>query len=224
VIKYIDNMSRRSALKFIGATVAFTSAPVGAHSLSADDGSLMRSLALPAQKIITDLSSGFRFGSNQPDIIIAELFDYNCSYCRHAHPALLSCVNDDNNIALDLIHFPILSKDSEQAAAIHLAVFLRDGLVPSLSLHNALISFKGRVNYESARSTCADLNILLPSADEIRLALSDIASRRDKARGLGFRFTPTFAIADKSFIGWPGEQTFKNMIAHSRLCGHVQCG
>jgi protein-disulfide isomerase len=223
MIRPINQFSRRSILQSVSMIVAACPMPVQALSLSADDGSPIRSLALPAHKLMSDISNGFRFGSVQPDVICAELFDYNCGYCRHAHPGLQSCVNSNKNMALDLIHFPILSTDSEKSAALHHAVFLRDGLKVALEFHNALMSFRGHVSDERARSVCAALNIEVPSERDLKRAQDIIIMGRDKAKRLGIRFTPTFAIADASFVGWPGESTFKHIIAQSRLCGHVQC-
>jgi protein-disulfide isomerase len=228
MIKHSSGLTKRAALTSLAAALTMSSLPASlmaltALALTADDGSPIRSRTLSAQKIIDVMQTAMRQGAADADLSIVELFDYNCGYCRHAHPALQNYLANDKKAAMYFIHFPILSKASEQAAAVQHAVFMRDGTGPALALHHALISLNGRVDDERARAQCRRLGIDVPSSQSVIAAQHSIAELRRKANALGLKYTPTFAIADTSFVGWPGEKTFAVLLENARLCGRLQC-
>ena len=217
-------VSRRSLLTLLG--VGGLSAAMGsacAADLTADDGSFIRTLDISAERLLKAYPHGQQLGAAKPDLILIEMFDYNCGYCRRAHRPLMDLIPADGRIALHLVHFAILSPGSEMAAALQQAVLQRDGQMRGLELHHALMGLTGRIDDDRARSLCEHLNILVPSAKEIEKAHIEIADNRRLATAFGIRYTPTFSLVDTTFIGWPGPQTMEKMIAQARQCGRLQC-
>lgn len=220
----MGTVSRRSLLTLLGAgslSVAMGSAC--AADLNADDGSFIRTLDISAERLLKAYPHGQRLGSVKPALILIEMFDYNCGYCRRAHQPLIELIAADSRTALHLVHFAILSPGSEMAAALQQAVLQRDGQARGLELHHALMGLTGRIDGDRARTLCERLNILVPSAQEIEKARIEIVENRRLATAFGIRYTPTFSLADSTFIGWPGPQTMEKMIMQARQCGRLQC-
>ena len=74
-------------------------------------------------------ADGVSYVSGNPDgdITIVEFFDYQCSFCKRAHPEVTELLSTDGNIRLVKKEFPILGPVSEQASRAAIAVLLEDG-------------------------------------------------------------------------------------------------
>lgn len=216
--------SRRSILTLLGAGTLSFAPKARAAELLSDDGSFIRTLDVSAEKLLRAYPKGQRFGAEHPDVVLIEFSDYNCGYCRRAWGPLSELVSADARLAVHLVHFAILSPGSEAAAVLQQAVWLREGADKAAALHRAMMNLSGHIDADRARMVCASLGIAFPSADLMKAARFDIAENRRLAAPLNIRYTPTFAIADTTFIGWPGPGTVSTMIAQARQCGRLQCG
>ena len=216
--------SRRSILSLLafGGSWAALSQSEAAELVS-DDFSFIRTLDLSAEKILESFPQGQRVGAENPDVTLVELFDYNCGFCRRAWRPLADLMESDSRLALYFVHFPILSPGSEVAAAIQHAVFLRDGALLANQLHQALMTLSGRIDADRVHRVCETLGIKIPSERQIGDARGLMLENRRHAGPLGIRYTPTFALANTTFIGWPGPKTMSDMIGQVRQCGRVQC-
>jgi protein-disulfide isomerase len=219
-----ERWPRRSFLAFLASGAASCiCGPVQAAGLVSDDGSPVRIVDAAGRIRPQDFAHAQRFGAEKPDVILVEFFDYNCGFCRVAWRPLAGVLAEDAGLALHLVHFPILSQASEEAAAVQHAVFTRDGSTRAAELHGLLMTAQGRVDKERARAACARLDIVEPSAAQISGARAEIAETRKTCARRGIRFTPTFSIADATFIGWPGPNTIKALAAEARECGRIHC-
>ncbi len=61
-------------------------------------------------------------GNPNGDVTLVEMFDYNCGYCRGALPDLATLIAEDPNLSVILKEFPILSKESVDAARVAVLV------------------------------------------------------------------------------------------------------
>ena len=218
-------LHRRSFLAVSGSMLfAGSNNVVMAAGLVADDGSPVRLVDASQERMRQAFQHGQRFGADSADVILTELSDYNCGFCRRAWRPLSEIMTADQGLALQFIHFPILSPGSEAAAAIQQAVAHRDGPEVGALLHAALMGWSGRVDEAVARNACASLKIGFPSSEQIGVARSEISRMRQNAAQLGIRFTPTFSVAGLTFVGWPGPETIKGLIAQARKCGRLPCG
>ena len=91
------------------------------------------------------------------DVTLVEMFDYNCGYCRGALPDLATLIAEDPNLKVILKEFPILSKDSVDAARV--AVLVAKSRVDYWTFHQALFSSRGQVTGETALDAAADLGL-----------------------------------------------------------------
>ena len=78
------------------------------------------------------------------DVTLVEMFDYNCGYCRGALPDLATLIAEDPNLKVVLKEFPILSKDSVDAARVAVLVSQQPE-VDYWAFHQALFSGRGAV-------------------------------------------------------------------------------
>lgn len=212
---------RRSALALLCASsLPALAAP---DRLLSDDGSPVRTFELARDKVAPRLGHAQRLGDDNADVTLVEWFDYNCGYCRQASAPLEEMLANDARLAALLVHFPILSAGSMQAAAVQRAVFRRDGAAQSADLHRALLSLRGATDLASAHALCSQLKITLPSQGDFDAAMADVAAMKKSAADLGLKSTPTFWIAGTAMIGWPGPRTIGAMVASARQCGRARC-
>jgi protein-disulfide isomerase len=135
-------------------------------------------------------------GSKDPDIVLVEYFDYNCSYCKQLNPVLMAFLDSDKKAMLVYKEWPILSETSKYAAELALAsVWQRkyaaahDVLMraPHLSTHQQIDSL--------LQNAGVDLQVLysdrVAHAAEIRAILQRNAA---EAAGVGIRGTPGLLI------------------------------
>jgi protein-disulfide isomerase len=129
----------------------------------------------------------------------------------------------DQSVELVLVHHPILSSASVDAAGLQQAVFLHHGAERAYDVHLAVMASRGPANGARVRSICREMGLDGFSDGELVLAAAQVASMTKGAIALGLKFTPSFILADTAFIGWPGRGTLDAMIAAKRQCGQVQC-
>lgn len=219
-----ESWRRRSFLALLASGAASClCGPVQAAGLVADDGSPIRIVDTGGRSRPQDFVHAQRFGAEKPDVILLEFFDYNCGYCRGAWLPMAGVLAADAGLALHLVHFPILSPASEEAAAVQQAVFRRDGSSTAADLHGLLMASQGRIDKAKALAACAHLKIAEPASSQIEQARMAIAETRKNCARLGIRFTPSFSIADTTFIGWPGPNTIKALVIDARTCGRLNC-
>jgi protein-disulfide isomerase len=195
-------------------------------TLEADDGSPIRNFAVPRRLVPSDLSGLTTRGGTASDLVIYEIFDYNCGYCRRAASEIEDVLRADAKLSLALLHNPILSPASLEAARWQQAVFRRHGAERAYAYHLALFAARGFVDGAKARAIAADMGLdAVPSEREPERSRveGDLDLQRRRVADLGLRITPSFVIADTAFIGWPGGATLRGMVAAARRCGTLRC-
>src|SRR6185312_970649 len=86
-------------------------------------------------------------GNPKGDVTVIEFFDYNCPYCKKAFHEVAELVEKDKQVKLILKEFPILSKGSEEASKVALAIKLQGKY---WEFHRALQEAQGQSNEASA--------------------------------------------------------------------------
>ncbi len=185
-------------------------------------------------KVIEDKSgplftstAGMAIGPKDADITIVEFFDYNCGYCKKALPDIQKLVEGDRKVRVILRDFPILSKESQEAAIVAMA--LKKQLSPEQfwSFHVSLMSVKGRVGKEeavdAAREVGADMDRLANdmTSDSIR---SHLTETMELAQKLDISGTPSYILGDEVVVGAVGFDDLSTRIAAIRKCGKSDCG
>jgi protein-disulfide isomerase len=146
-------------------------------------------------------------GDPNGDITVVEFFDYNCGYCKRGLPEVQTLLKDDKKIRFVFKELPILSKGSEEAARIALAV-KRQGQDKYWEFHQALLGAKGHADKASALKVAQSLGL---DMDKVKADMESDSVKKELtddlllARKLGINGTPHFLVGTKSIPGAPDD-------------------
>jgi protein-disulfide isomerase len=155
-------------------------------------------------------------GNPKGDVTIVEFFDYNCGYCRRAHPTLKSVVAGDGKIRVIHKQFPILSDDSKIAARVALAA-AKQGKY--FEMHDAFMEARGTLTAERMAHFIGELKL---DAQRLAKDMEDpaitayLAQVADLARTLGINGTPAFVIGTQLIPGAVDASVMKDAVAKAR--------
>lgn len=163
-------------------------------------------------------------GNPEGDVTLVEMFDYNCAYCRSAMPDMVTLLAEDPNLKVILKEFPILSKDSDDAARVSILVYRAKA--DYRAFHERLFTERGPVTGESALKAAQDLG-LNPVTLRVEMgtpSVSDVIDRNHQlAQALNVSGTPTYIIGDEIIPGAIGLEALRTRIANMRACGKTVC-
>jgi len=144
-------------------------------------------------------------GDPDGDITVVEFFDYNCGYCKRGLPEVQKLLQDDKKVRFVFKELPILSKGSEEAARIALAV-KRQGKY--WEFHQAMLGSKGRADEASALKIAESLGVDMNKL-KADMASDDVKNELHEdvllAKKMGINGTPHFLVGDKSIPGAPDD-------------------
>lgn len=161
-------------------------------------------IARNAEAIFDD---GFSFVGGNPEgsLTVVEFLDYQCGYCRRAHPEVAELIEADGDIRWIVKELPILGEDSLTASRVAIATLIQAGPEAYAEVNDALMRLDGPVSD-------ARLDAVLEAAgldsEEIRTNMNDpevdrrIAETRDLARRLQVSGTPTFIFDARMVRGY----------------------
>lgn len=162
-------------------------------------------------------------GNPDGDITLVEFFDYNCGFCKHALPDMLSLLKSDPKLKVVLKEFPILGVGSSDAARVAVAIRMQD---PSgtkyLAFHQELLGGNGPVSKEKALATAQALGLDMArletdmASDEVTKTLNEDMKL---ASALGITGTPSYVIGKDVLIGAVGVAGLQGRIDAAR--GHA---
>ncbi len=155
-------------------------------------------------------------GNPQGDVTLVEFFDYKCPYCKQVSPALEALLNEDKKLKVVFKEFPILSDGSVLAARAALAAGEQGKY---LTLHQALMGYRGQLDEASIASVAASVGIDTAKLleDMKSPAITDrLKAVHELALALNIRSTPTFIIGDKVLPGAMSVDDLKSVIADTR--------
>lgn len=162
--------------------------------------------AMVATNATAIFDDGFSFVGGNPDgsVTIVEFLDYQCGYCRRAHPDITRLIDVDGDLRWIVKELPILGPGSELAARAAIATLQAAGPDAYLDLNHRLMGLQGpiddtvldRVLGEAGLDTAAIRAGM--GTDEVTRRLQ---ATRDLAGGLAISGTPTFVIGDRMLRG-----------------------
>lgn len=154
-------------------------------------------------------------GNPDGDVTIVEFFDYQCTYCKRAHPEVTELLESDGKIRLIQKEFPILGPMSETAARNAIAVLLNDGGDVYQDFSDSVMAHDGPLNQavldKYAREAGADLDAMHARAgsDEVTAV---IARNRALGHALQISGTPTFVFGDHMVRGYVPLSDMRDMV------------
>lgn len=143
-------------------------------------------------------------GDPQAPIRVVEFFDYRCAPCKAIHPHLVTLVDANPDLRIEMKQLPILTPGSERAARFALATQIAYGDAEYAQVNDALWHLRGPLNTAGFRRVAADLGL---DFEKIEVLMQDdaitaeIDGNRDIAIDLGVFGTPAFLTPSTLEIG-----------------------
>jgi protein-disulfide isomerase len=137
------------------------------------------------------------------EVPVLEFFDYNCGYCRRALSDVTKLVEKEKQVRLILKELPILSKGSEDASKVALAVKMQGKY---WEFYRAMFENQGQANEATALRIAEKVGVDMAklkkdmASPEIK---KEIEGTRALAQKLGIQGTPHFMIGDRVIPGAP---------------------
>ncbi|WP_336485405.1 DsbA family protein [Methylobacterium nigriterrae] len=193
-----------------------------------DDGRPIANMRLPGEITgeIPSLKGVTYLGPREAETTLYEFFDFNCPYCRKAAADVSALAASDPALRIGLVHNPILSVQSAQAAKVALAVQRKLGSAAAWNLYGQLLGKPGRIDGPAALAVAGSLGApaseleAIADSEEVRLALK---SHMRMAADLGLYATPSYVLGNTGILGHPGVRSLARMIASLRRCDRIAC-
>jgi protein-disulfide isomerase len=160
-----------------------------------------------AQKNLTILASaehGFVAGADPAaaDVVVIELFDYHCSFCKRAMGTVRDLTRNDKRVKVVFRELPILREESDYAAKAALAAREQGKYA---ELHFAMMEATGVLTKERIEEIAkkAGLDVARLKADAEKPGVKTALAETERiARDMEVDGTPTFIIAsvDGGFV------------------------
>lgn len=140
------------------------------------------------------------FGSNNSDVTLVELFDYQCGHCKTMSKVVEQLMENNKNLKVVFKEFPIFGENSEYAAKISLAAYQLNSK-NYMKLHQSLMAAANPLSKENALklAVAAGYNqeALLTTIKKNTIE-KEIDNTYDLAGALKIGFTPAFIISNKA--------------------------
>ena len=193
-----------------------------------DEGQPVPNLRAPAELVedIDDLKGAIWAGPKPAAVQLVEFYDYNCPWCRAADAARDALRRERKDLRVGLVHNPILSVGSAQAAKVDLAVLQKHGAGASYALHKKLFSTPGRIDGPRALEAVAALGHDRAEIETIADSAEIGATMRNGMRlasSLGIMTTPSYVVAGAVILGFPGPKSLARIVDSSARCGTIAC-
>ncbi len=156
-------------------------------------------------------------GAADGDVVLVELFDYNCSYCRASLPDIARLIGEDRKLKVVYRELPVLSQESADAAKVSLLV-AEKGQPAYIAFHKALYD-AGKVTRETILASAAKVGVDRKAAEAAiadRKYDGEIEANLVLAQKLQANGTPTFVVGDQVLNGAVGYDALKEAIAKAR--------
>ena len=160
------------------------------------------------------------------DVTVVELFDYNCGFCRKSLPDVVKLIENDPNVKVVFIEYPILASRnmdaSKDAARVAIAASKQGKY---FEFHKAMFS-AGRATKDSALKVAEQigLDVTRLKADKAAPETDALLARMDEVgKQMFIDGTPTFVIGDRVNPGWVQFEQLKEFVSEARKGGCKSC-
>jgi len=155
-------------------------------------------------------------GNPEGDVTLVEFFDYRCPYCKRMTGIIDELIQSDPNLRLVMKEFPILSRESVQAARAALAAGKQEKYQ---AFHFALMEDGGSFTDDEIMAVAAAVGL---DVARLRSDMQDpeieAALRRTHglAQKIGITGTPAFVVGDTILPGAVSIEQLRSLIAEAR--------
>ncbi len=158
-------------------------------------------------------------GNLEGDVTMVEFLDYQCGYCKKAHPEVTELIKGDGNIRYIVKEFPILGDASVLAARFAISVKQVAGDEAYAAVHDELMAFRGEISKESLETVATSRGL---DADAIMAAMDSdavtevISQNHALAQRMQINGTPGFVIGDQMLRGYVPLDGMQQVVAQIR--------
>lgn len=155
-------------------------------------------------------------GNPKGDVLVVEFFDYNCGYCKRAMQAVRKLSENDKNVRVVFMEFPILSPQSKTAAQWAIAANMQGKY---WEFHQAVLETAAPKDEDNlsriAKSVGLDVAKLKKDAASpaVESYLAGVADFGDKLKVTG---TPAFIVGNQILRGFMEYEGFKTIVQAER--------
>jgi protein-disulfide isomerase len=158
-------------------------------------------------------------GNPEGDVTVVEFIDYQCGFCRRAHPEVQALLDGDDGVRLVTKELPILGPGSELAARAAVATLIAEGPEAYERLGDALMTLQGEVTETSLEAALRQAEL---DPEAIRAGMDDeevtrrLVETRGLAQAMGISGTPTFVIGERMVRGYMPLESMEALVAEAR--------
>jgi protein-disulfide isomerase len=156
------------------------------------------------------------------DVTVIEFFDYNCGYCRKTLPDVLKLIENDPNVRVQFLEYPILAPESKDVSRVAIAASKQSKY---FEFHKAMFT-AGRATKDSALKVAEQVGLDMArlkedmASPETDALLSKIA---EAGKGMFIDGTPTFVVGERVNPGWTQYEQLKDLVSEARKDGCKSC-
>jgi len=178
-------------------------------------------VALVADNSDAIYDDGYSFvgGNPEGDLTIVEFVDYQCGFCRKAHPEVRELIADDGGIRLIVKELPILGPGSELASRAAISTLIAEGSEAYERFNAALMTLQGQITEASLDRALEDAG-LDPAAIRANMDNDEVTRRLQDTRGLAQSLeisgTPTFVFGDRMVRGYVELAAMRGLVEELR--------
>ncbi|WP_432618831.1 DsbA family protein [Albidovulum sp.] len=159
-------------------------------------------------------------GNPEGDITVVEFIDYNCGYCKKAHPEVMKLIAKDGNIRYIVKEFPILGEQSVLASQFAIAVLQVAGPEAYEKINAGFYeSFRGDMTPDTLAAFAREFG-LDPVPIMARMDAPEvtriIADNHALAQRLKITGTPAFVMGGQMIRGYVPLATMQETVADER--------
>lgn len=162
---------------------------------------------LVGQHAAAIFDDGFSYVGGNPEgsFTVVEFLDYQCGFCRRAHPEVMELIATDGDIRWIVKELPILGPGSELAARAAIATLIAEGPERYAALNDRLMRLQGQIDDATLDRTLVEAG-LDPAAIRAAMQDAEVTRRIDEthalARALGISGTPSFVFENRMVRGY----------------------
>ncbi len=211
-----------------GVTLAQSrrAASVAEYPLIGDEGQHLPNHTVRLLGAIDRLPGVVVVGNPKGKETLIEFYDLNCPFCRLAATDLGEMLQNDHELRLVLVPYPILGVPSIGAARVELAVAKLGTPEQFYAFHRKVFAQRGTTDGPRALEIAAALGL----AKQDLLALGDSSQITDTMKNLvnlgtslGLEATPSFIAGNLAILGYPGPHALSAIASAVGTCGKAVC-
>jgi protein-disulfide isomerase len=145
------------------------------------------------------------FSSGKGKVTLVEFFDYNCGYCRKAFENIIGITEEEKDLRVVFVEFPILSEGSRIASEAAIASAKQNKY---FEYHTAMMRHNGPVDGDVAFKIAGEIGLDVEKL-KADMKAPEVAELIEKnlqlGTAMGVQGTPAMFIGDETIPGAPDD-------------------